>query len=60
MKKLLLIFVGLFMLTFLKAQTPLSEAVDFSVKDVHGIQHHLFDILDNDEKYVLVDFFSPT
>jgi len=45
---------------FVKAQTPLTEAVDFAVKDIHGVQHHLFDILDNDEKYVLMDFFSPT
>lgn len=42
------------------AQTPLDEAVDFNSKDVHGVPHHLFDILDNQDKYVLIDFFSVT
>ena len=60
MKKILLLSIGIFSLMFAKAQTPLTEAVDFAVKDIHGVQHHLFDILDNEEKYVLMDFFSPT
>lgn len=42
------------------AQTPLTEAVDFTSKDVHGQTHSLFDILDNQNKYVLIDFFSVT
>lgn len=51
---LTLLSLGLF------AQTPLEEAVDFSKKDVHGNTHHLFDILDNQGKYVFIDFFSVT
>ena len=46
--------------TTLKAQTPLTEAVDFTVKDIHGTQYQLFDILDNQQKYVFIDFFSVT
>ena len=60
MKKFVFLTIGIFSLMFAKAQTSLTEAVDFAVKDVYGLQHHLFDILDNQEKYVLVDFFSPT
>ena len=44
----------------LKAQTPLTQAVDFLAKDIYGVQHQLFDILDNQQKYVFIDFFSPT
>ena len=43
-----------------KAQTPLTQVVDFLVKDIHGQQHQLFDILDNQQKYVFTDFFSVT
>lgn len=57
-----LIFASLFGLLSLGlfAQTPLEEAVDFTAKDVHGNVIHLFDILDNQQKYVLIDFFSVT
>lgn len=41
-----------------KAQTPLTEAVDFTVKDINGELHHLYDILDNQGQYVFIDFFS--
>jgi thiol-disulfide isomerase/thioredoxin len=41
------------------AQTPLTIAKDFSVKDLEGNTHHLFDYLDNN-KYVLLDFFTTT
>jgi thiol-disulfide isomerase/thioredoxin len=40
------------------AQTPLEVAVDFSAKDIHGNYITLFEILDQEEKYVLIDFFS--
>ena len=39
------------------AQTPLTIAVDFTVTDVEGNTFSLFDILDNDNQYVLIDFF---
>ncbi|MCK5838949.1 MAG: T9SS type A sorting domain-containing protein [Bacteroidales bacterium] len=38
------------------AQTPLTEAVDFSKPDLNGNVIHLFDILDNGQ-YVVIDFF---
>lgn len=59
MKKYLVIF-SVLMSLWVQAQTPLTEAVDFTAKDVHGNNHHLFDILDNQNKYVLIDFFSVT
>ena len=60
MKKTLLLAIGFFILMIAKAQTPLTEAVDFTVKDVHGTQHHLFDILDNKNQHVFIDFFAVT
>ncbi len=42
------------------AQCPLTEAVDFTVTDLEGNEYQLFDILDNQEKYVLIDFFFTT
>ena len=39
-----------------KAQCPLSTAVDFTATDCHGMEVHLFDILDAGQ-YVLIDFF---
>ena len=39
-----------------KAQCPLSTAVDFTATDCHGTEVHLFDILDAGQ-YVLIDFF---
>ncbi len=60
MKKLIFgSLLGIFSLGVF-AQTPLEEAVDFTAKDVHGNVIHLFDILDQQEKYVLIDFFSVT
>ena len=41
------------------AQTTLDTAVNFSVKDVMGNTHELFDILEED-KIVVIDFFSAT
>lgn len=38
------------------AQTPLTEAVDFTATDIHGNTWNLFDELD-DGKYVLIDFW---
>jgi len=60
MKKLLSTSLLLLFSWVAFAQTPLEEAVDFSAKDVHGTTHHLYDILDNQQQYVLIDFFSVT
>jgi len=58
MKRLFLIILGTLAFFSTKAQTSLTEAVDFSVKDINGELHELFDILDNQEKYVFIDFFG--
>ncbi len=58
MKKISTIFLSLScVLTF--AQTSLSNAVDFTVTDVHGNTHNLFNIL-NGGQHVLLDFFFTT
>ena len=41
----------------LQAQTSLTNAVDFTVTDLEGNSHTLFDYLNNG-KYVCVDFFA--
>ena len=43
----------------LKAQCPLTQAVDFTATDCHGTEVHLFDILDSGQA-VLIDFFFTT
>lgn len=51
-------FLSALALTFsLSAQTSLTTAVDFTVTDINGDSHTLFDYLD-DGKYVCVDFFA--
>lgn len=58
MKRTLVIFM--LAITFsLSAQTQLTEAVDFSAKDIHGETLHLFEFLE-DGKLVVIDFFSTT
>ena len=59
MKKILLFVIALTLGFGVKAQCPLSTAVDFTATDVHGTEVHLFDILDNGQ-YVLLDFFFTT
>ena len=56
MKKAFTLILALAMGFGLKAQCPLTQAVDFTATDCHGIEVHLFDILDAGQ-YVLVDFF---
>lgn len=56
MKKLVTLFLALLIGFGLKAQCPLTQAVDFTATDVHGTEIHLFDILDSGQ-YVLIDFF---
>ena len=59
MKKLVTLFLALLIGFGLKAQCPLTQAVDFTATDVHGTEIHLFDILDSGQ-YVLIDFFFTT
>ena len=56
MKKLFTLFLALAIGFGLKAQCPLTQAVDFTATDCHGTEIHLFDILDGGQ-YVLIDFF---
>ena len=57
MKKFLLILIiASFTLSGIKAQTPLTEAVDFTCTDVHGHTWNLFELLDSGQ-YVCIDFF---
>ncbi len=58
-KLLLLVFIASLSFSGLKAQTPLTEAVDFSCTDVHGHTWNLFELLDSGQ-YVLIDFFYTT
>lgn len=59
MKKVLLLMLALAFGFGLKAQCPLTTAVDFTATDCHGTEVHLFDILDGGQ-YVLIDFFFTT
>lgn len=57
MKRMFFI-IGLFIAVMpLKAQTQLEVAVDFSVKDIHGVTFSLFEILDQN-KLVVIDFYQ--
>ena len=59
MKKVFTLILALALGFGLKAQTSATQAIDFTVTDVHGTEVHLFDILDNGQ-YVLIDFFYTT
>ena len=59
MKKVFTLILALAFGLGLKAQCPLTQAVDFTATDVHGTEVHLFDILDGGQ-YVLIDFFFTT
>ena len=56
MKKIFTLFFALVLSIGVKAQCPLTEAVDFSTIDHHGNEINLFEILDRGQ-YVLIDFF---
>ena len=56
MKKVFTLILALALGFGLKAQTNLTQAVDFTATDIHGTEVHLFDILDGGQ-YVLIDFF---
>ena len=59
MKKVFTLILALAFGFGLKAQCPLTTAVDFTATDIHGTEVHLFDILDGGQ-YVLIDFFYTT
>ena len=59
MKKKLLTITAVLTILFAQAQTNLTTAVDFTVTDIHGNTHNLFNYLDNG-KHVIVDFFFTT
>ena len=59
MKKLTTLILALAIGFGLKAQCPLTQAVDFTATDCHGTEVHLFDLLDGGQ-YVLIDFFYTT
>jgi thiol-disulfide isomerase/thioredoxin len=60
MKYLNLLFFFLVLTSFkILAQTPLTEAPDFSVKTTESETIHLFPLLDNN-KIVVIDFFSTS
>ena len=59
MKKVFTLILALAFGFGLKAQCPLTTAVDFTATDVHGTEVHLFDILDGGQA-VLIDFFFTT
>ena len=56
MKKFLSLAFALLLSIGVSAQTPLTEAVDFTVTDCHGEEINLFEILDRGQ-YVLIDFY---
>lgn len=59
MKKILTFIIAIIFSISVKAQCPITEAIDFTATDCHGEEIHLFDILDGGQ-YVLIDFFFTT
>ena len=59
MKKVFTLILALAFGFSLKAQTDLTQAVDFTATDIHGTEVHLFDILDSGQA-VVIDFFYTT
>ena len=57
MKKLYTLFLTVLAINFCTAQITLTEAVDFTVTDLHGEEHNLFEQLDAG-KYVMIDLFA--
>ncbi len=53
-----LLFIS-FIIPASQAQTPLTQAVDFTVKTIEGETLHLFEYLDNGQ-LVVIDFFSTS
>jgi thiol-disulfide isomerase/thioredoxin len=59
MKWLFFLLVLVLLVGKIQAQTPLTIAKDFSVKDIEGTTHHLFEYLDSNH-FVLLDFFTTS
>jgi thiol-disulfide isomerase/thioredoxin len=60
MRKFLVLVVGFLVIAGANAQTTLTEAVNFHVKTIYGEPIWLFPLLDDENKIVVVDFFSTT
>ena len=60
MKKLTLLLIAIITASISFAQTTLTEAVNFHVKTIYGETIWLFPLLDDEDKIVVVDFFSTT
>ncbi len=60
MKKFLFLFVTIVISVPGITQTPLTEAVNFHVKTIEGETIWLFPLLDDENKIVVIDFFSTT
>ncbi len=59
LRKLFILFAFLLPAHFVNAQTSLDTAVNFTVKDVNGVTHRLYEYLEQD-KIVVIDFFTIT
>jgi thiol-disulfide isomerase/thioredoxin len=59
LRKLFILFAFLLAAHFVDAQTSLDTAVNFTVKDVNGVTHRLYEYLEQD-KIVVIDFFTIT
>ena len=59
LRKLFILFAFLLPAHFVDAQTSLDTAVNFTVKDVNGVTHRLYEYLEQD-KIVVIDFFTIT
>ena len=57
---LIVAYVSIFPNGKLYSQTTLDTAVNFNVKTIDGDPVLLFDLLDNENKIVVIDFFSTT
>ncbi len=57
---LLILLLIIATISSLKAQTQLTEAVDFHVKTIDGVPLYLFPLLDDDNYIVVIDFFSTS
>ncbi len=57
MKKFFTLLFTVLAINLSTAQITLTEAVDFTVTDIHGVEHNLFEILDGGQ-YVMIDLFA--
>jgi hypothetical protein len=56
MKKIFLIISVLFLITTFRLNAQITEALDFTVTDIDGVEHNLFTYLD-DGQFVYIYFF---